>query len=43
MSDVIRAICDNGYDGILIPGFSLLIRYNGKEVIHTYGQDRCEY
>lgn len=36
MSDVIRAICDNGYDGILIPGFSLLIRYNGKEVIHTY-------
>lgn len=34
--EVIRAICDNGYDGILIPGFSLLIRYNGKEVLHTY-------
>ena len=36
MSDVIRVICDNGYDAVLISGFSLLIRYNGKEVLHTY-------
>ena len=36
MNDVIRAICDNGYEGFLIPRFSLLILYNGEKVFHTY-------
>ena len=36
MSKVIRAICDNGYDGVLIPNHSMKIRYKGREVLHTY-------
>jgi len=36
MMRVIRAICDNGYDGVLIPNHSMKIRYKGREVLHTY-------
>lgn len=36
MERVIRAICDNGYDGVLIPNHSMKIRYKGREVLHTY-------
>lgn len=36
MSKVIRAICDNGYDGILIPNHSMTIRFKGERVFATY-------
>ena len=36
MSKVIRAICDNGYDGVLIPNHSMTIRFKGERVFATY-------
>lgn len=36
MSKVIRAICDNGYDGVLIPNHSMTIRFKGERVLATY-------
>ena len=36
MERVIRVICDSGYDGVLIPNHSMKIRYEGREVLHTY-------
>lgn len=35
MSKVIRAICDNGYDGVLIPNHSMTIRFKGERVLAT--------
>lgn len=36
MIRVIRAICDNGYDGVLIPNRSMTIRFKGERVLSTY-------